>query len=129
VFENFKFFKNLSNKKEFISKVIQVLKPAMGYKNEILISENQMIEETIFIKQGVMSLEINYRDINLSVLCIRKNEHFGDSLMMLHKPSPVSARVKSKYTEVYLLRKFDLYTFSSTTQLYSILSSKREQET
>jgi hypothetical protein len=107
VFENFKFFKNLGNKKEFISKVIQVMKPAIGYKSEILIEENQIVEETIFIKQGVLSLDVCYKNINLSVICIRRNEHFGDSLMMLHKPSPVAARVKSKFIEIYLLRKFD----------------------
>lgn len=107
VFENFKFFKNLGNKKEFISKVIQVMKPAMSYKGDILIEEEQIIEETIFIKQGVLSLDINYKNVNVSVICIRRNEHFGDSLMMLHKPSPISARVKSKYIEIYLLRKFD----------------------
>ena len=109
VFDNFKFFKEKSivNKKEFISKVIQVLKPGLAYKNDILIGENQIVQETIFNKEGVMSLEVNYRGICTSIISIRRNEHFGDSLMMLHKPSPVLARVKSTILSIFLLRKFD----------------------
>ena len=41
----------------------------------------------------------------LNILDILKNEHYGEVYMFLQKPSPLSLRVKSKYSELFLLRK------------------------
>ena len=45
----------------------------------------------------------NYQFLN--ILDILKNEHYGEVYMFLQKPSPLSLRVKSKYSELFLLRK------------------------
>ena len=41
----------------------------------------------------------------LNILDILKNEHYGEVYMFLQKPSPLSLRVKSKYSQLFLLKK------------------------
>ena len=41
----------------------------------------------------------------LKILDIRKNEHFGLVFMTLKKPAPLSLQVKSKFAELYYLKK------------------------
>ena len=41
----------------------------------------------------------------LNILDILKNEHYGEVYMFLQKPSPLSLRVKSKYSQLFLLRR------------------------
>ena len=55
---DFIFFKGIDNL-EFIVQVISKLKPIIGIKGDILIKEGEYIDEIIFIKDGVLSLEIH----------------------------------------------------------------------
>ena len=48
----------------------------------------------------------------LTILDILKNEHYGEVYMFLQKPSPLSLRVKSKYSELFLLRKHEAMQIS-----------------
>ena len=48
----------------------------------------------------------------LNILDILKNEHYGEVYMFLQKPSPLSLRVKSKYSELFLLRKHEALQIS-----------------
>ena len=48
----------------------------------------------------------------LNILDILKNEHYGEVYMFLQKPSPLSLRVKSKYSELFLLRKHEAMQIS-----------------
>ena len=68
------------------------------------------------LNQSNIELEIAKRDFDgddfdagnhqfLNILDILKNEHYGEVYMFLKKPSPLSLRVKSKYSELFLLRK------------------------
>ena len=54
---DFSFFKEIENR-EFIVQVISKLSPIIGIKGDILIQEGEIIEEIIFIKNGVLSLEV-----------------------------------------------------------------------
>ena len=54
--------------------------------------------------------ESNFRYI--SIINILKNESFGCVYMFLSKPSPLSLRVKSKCAELFLLRKYDVFSIS-----------------
>ncbi len=65
VIKSFVFFKNLDNL-DFINRVLLTLKRMRAPKNEILVKEGDMIEETIFVKNGILSLEvtINFTKIN-----------------------------------------------------------------
>ena len=53
----FSFFKDIENR-EFKVKIISKLTPLNGIKGDILIQEGEKIEEIIFIKSGILSLEI-----------------------------------------------------------------------
>ena len=52
--------------------------------------------------------ESNYQFIH--IINILKNENYGTVYMLLGKTSPLSLRLKSKKGELFLLRKFDVYT-------------------
>jgi hypothetical protein len=53
----FLFFKGIENR-EFIVQVISKLEPILGIKGDVLIQEGEFIEDIIFVKNGVLSLEI-----------------------------------------------------------------------
>jgi hypothetical protein len=161
--DSFIFFKNFDNL-DFINRVLLTLKPIKGIRNEILLKEGDLVEETIFVRRGILSLEVNINltqmnktkeendkkkgvvkksrilqkldqqktgkkqnkaptdegkidydsqyipeDIRiLKIIQIRKNEHFGDVLMFLNQPSPLTLRVKTKFAELFLMHKIDL---------------------
>ena len=198
IIENFNFFKKFKNS-EFVNRVISKLKPVLAIKNDLLLEQGEIIEDTIFVKQGRLSLEvkidtdypeksiekllneeyffglenneiykksalgimtsinrslsfinkknlynlyagndniqkelksivtnahgeshiqkhispiINY--INLRILDIRKNEHFGALLMFLNKRSPLTLRVKTKKAELFFLKKIDAIEISTS---------------
>ena len=57
IIENFNFFKNFKNS-EFVNRVISKLKPVLAVKNDLLLEQDEIIEDTIFVKQGRLSLEV-----------------------------------------------------------------------
>ena len=140
-------------------------------KNDILIQEGDIIEDIIFIKNGVLSLEIiidlkdpiksieshlestgndcfkyipshkfntlinlstlnnnnnirtipgkqvyNEKDNNkkaIRIIDLRKNEHFGDILMILNEKSPLTVKVKSQKAELFFLQKTEATEISN----------------
>ena len=56
--ENFVFFKDINNA-DFIVKVITSLKPLLSIKDDIIIQEGDFVKEIIFVKKGIISLNIN----------------------------------------------------------------------
>ena len=97
---------DLGLKKE---KVTTVLKTVLKTKEEI---------EEDNIEQEMAKKDFNGEDIEignmqfLNILDILKNEHYGIVYMFLKKPSPLSLRVKSKYCQLFLLRKNDTIQIS-----------------
>ena len=57
IIKNFQFFKSFQNS-DFFVKIVTSLKPVLSVKDDILIQEGDVIEDIIFIKKGVLSLEI-----------------------------------------------------------------------
>jgi len=153
-------------------------KPVKSIRHEILVKESEFIEEIIFIKKGILSLEIklhikgnnkstksknivleeeslsenkkktinfkkpnkeqniknkskkdskkdrkiifdkmdilkNEEFLNLKIIELRKNEHFGDVLIFLNKRSPLSVRTRSNTAELFLMKKTDLLNLTS----------------
>ena len=165
---NFQFFKSFENS-DFFVKIVTSLKPILSMKDDILINEGDIIEDIIFIKTGVLTLEIiidlddpknsveshleltgmdcfksisnqkftelinlnsmntgfrpdftkqvfkdNYRNKKeLKIIDLRKNEHFGDILMILNEKSPVAVKVKSKKAELFFLQKTEATEISN----------------
>ena len=75
------------------------------------------------LNESKIELEIGKRDFDgddfdvgnhqfLNILDILKNEHYGEVYMFLQKPSPLSLRVKSKYSDLFLLRKHEAMAIS-----------------
>ena len=184
IIRNFHFFKYFENS-DFFVKIVTSLKPILSMKDDILIQEGEFIEDIIFIKKGVLALEIiidldslkesvedhlnmtgigsikifsknetqktnkdskinnsfsvvsqnsNMNNINrtvnnskilnikekkinnkkaMRIIDLRKNEHFGDVLMILNEKSPLTVKVKSKKAELFLLQKTDATEISN----------------
>ena len=77
IIENFNFFKNFKNS-EFINRVISKLKPIIAVKNDLLFDQGEIIEETFFVKQGRLSLEVKIDTIypEKSVQKLLNEEYF-----------------------------------------------------
>ena len=70
IISNFIFFKNTDNS-DFIVKVITSLIPVITIKDDIVIQEGNYITEILFIKNGIISLNINL-DLNNIELSLNK---------------------------------------------------------
>jgi CRP-like cAMP-binding protein len=172
IIKNFQFFKSFENS-DFFVKIVTSLKPILSMKDDILVQEGDVIEDIIFIKKGVLSLEIcidldcpqesceahlnmngfaytleqthtvksgkgynsqtiNSSNINytrnsskvkneikklnkkqMNIINLRKNEHYGDILMILNERSPLTVKVKSKKAELFFLQKTDATEISN----------------
>ena len=180
IIRNFHFFKYFENS-DFFVKIVTSLKPILSMKDDILVQEGDFIEDIIFIKKGILTLEIlidldspkesaedhlnmtgigsvnnmskydtkktvleskcNYsvsiasqksnrnitktnskfmtieKKINnkkaMKIIDLRKNEHFGDVLMILNERSPLTVKVKSKKAELFFLPKTDATEISN----------------
>ena len=161
IIDHFIFFKNIDNS-GFIIKVVNSFVPIISIKDDIILQEGDYIKEIIFIKKGLISLNINfdlndiesslnkyiyknqigkinihflknsnfnnkklllnksldssYSEINLNpnknilevkIVEIRNNEHFGDALMFLNERSPLNAIIRTKSAELLMLRKIE----------------------
>ena len=174
-------FKGLENS-NCIVQLVTAFKPIFSIKNDILFQEGDFIEEVIFVKTGIVSLEIgidlnkpkesiiaylnkirerdkifidqdseilNYLTLratptfinnknsikkedfenksthNLKVLDIRKNEHFGETLMFLNERTFLTARVKSKKAELFFLKKEEVIKiFSNFPNIWNRINKK-----
>ena len=181
IIKNFIIFKGLENS-NCIVQLVSAFKPIYAIKNDILIQEGDFIEEVIFVKTGIISLEIgidlnnpkesivqylngnnerekpvihsniglfnySYSSINststflqnhktsvknekkniryLKVLDIRKNEHFGETLMFLNERSPLTAKIKSKKAELFFLTKEEVIKiFNAFPNIWNRINKK-----
>ena len=186
IINNFIIFKGLENS-NCIIQLVTAFKPIYAIKNDILIQEGDFIEEVIFIKAGVISLEIgidfnkikesivqyldrienkdkgsssidlytkqfdtninnmsnnnasffqNYKttlksekkekNIHfLKVLDIRKNEHFGETLMFLNERSFLYAKDRSKKAELFFLKKEEVIkVFNNFPNIWNRINKK-----
>ena len=97
---NIETYKSLKDRKD---QATNVLKTFLKTKEDIA-EEN--IEQEMAKKDFNNEVEIGNLQF-LNVLDILKNEHYGIVYMFLKKPAPLSLRVKSKYCQLFLLRKHD----------------------
>ena len=68
-------------------------------------------EDLDFLKnEPIKNEQGNYKYIK--IIDIRKNENFGGLYMFMRRPSPLSLKVKSKFAELYLLPKKDVFTIA-----------------
>ena len=85
----------------------------VGMSNNYTTNEEESEEEEI----------IEYQ--NLKILDIRKNEHFGDVLMLSNERSPLTAIVKSRKAELFYLNKKDALEISTSyPQIWTKIQKK-----
>ena len=70
IIQNFIFFKDIDNS-DFIAKIVTSLKPLITIKNDVVIQEGEFIKEIIFVKKGIIELNISI-DINSPEYSIKK---------------------------------------------------------
>ena len=63
IITNFIFFKNFQNK-DFIVRVVLSFKPIIAYKNDLLVNDGDMVEEIIFVKKGMLTVELPINMVN-----------------------------------------------------------------
>ena len=96
---------------------------------EIINKQFENIEDTTELCQSDIEQEIGKCDFHeenrdlykgniqyIHILDLLKNEYFGDLLMFLNIPNPLSLRVKSKRVELYVLRKKDAFNIKRDYQ-------------
>ena len=150
IIKNFIFFKNFQNK-DFIVRVILAFKAIIAYKNDILVTEGDMIEDIIFVKKGVLSVElpINITNpqenidkyINIPLLQVRKERNIehdlneGNTLnQTAHKLSSLINNSSNKNLQRRSSALLGLPNFENTklsTHIYKTpinLKEKKEEE-
>ena len=63
IIKNFIFFKNFQNT-DFIVRVILAYRPILADKNDILINDNDLVEDIMFVKHGILSVELPLNSTN-----------------------------------------------------------------
>lgn len=63
IIKNFIFFKSFQNT-DFIVRVILSFKPVLALKNDILVNEDDIVEDIIFVKKGILSVELPLNTID-----------------------------------------------------------------
>ena len=86
----------------------------MSFKNKSTNYNNFNGEEENNKEIKRLKKEINEnKQQYIKIIDICRNEHFGDIYMFLNKRSPLSVKVKSKISELFLLKKTDAIEISS----------------
>ena len=99
---NFIFFKNITNR-NFVVQVVSKLKPALSVKGDILVQEGDFIEDVMFVKEGILSLEIkidlDYPDLSIEKYLSKnklispkaKKPKHNEKTMSLHRDSEITS--------------------------------------
>jgi CRP-like cAMP-binding protein len=123
IISNFNFFQNTNT--EFCAKVILALRPMKSNKSEVIIYEDEYIEEMVFVKRGVLSIEKKYKESMIRLVELRRREHFGEIFMLLNEKCTYNVSVKTNYCEMLLMKKIDLIDICSEFQdIFEQISNK-----
>ncbi len=121
--ENFNFFKNFKNS-EFINRVISKLKPIIAAKNDLLLDQGEIIEETFFVKQGRLRLEVkidsNHPEISVQKLLneeyffgVENNELYQKNAFGIVNLTTMKTNLNNNSTIVNKKNLYDLYSRKS----------------
>jgi hypothetical protein len=105
VIKNFNFFSKRT--KDFISRVVFSMRPLRLFKNETLVIEGEYLSEVYFVRNGILSIHLGPKYLDLKIMDVRKNEHFGDALVITKTKSPINLKVTSHLADLLIIRKQD----------------------
>ena len=129
IIENFTFFKqHRDNNTEFKVRILLSLRPIIAFKGEEILKVGQFVDEIIFVRSGRILIFFYYNKMMIRLLFLRKYEHFGESLVLQHKRSPVGLKINSNcISELLLLRRDDfIKILSDYNENFKTLLKKSE---
>jgi len=100
---NLVFFKNIDNS-DFIVKVVTSLKPLISIKNDVVIEEGDYIKEIIFVKKGIIALNIC---INLDDPEYSLKKYFGRNQIGKFDESYININPRKTFDENALNKIFN----------------------
>ena len=112
---NFTFFRyNYQNGRNeaFNTRIMLSMRPVKVYRNEIIINEGETVHEMIFVKNGVLSVELDHKYFNCPIIALRKNDYFGVIQVLKKEKSEINLIVKSQHAEIFVINKNDLFLIS-----------------
>ena len=118
IIKNFLFFKYFDNS-DFFVKLVTSMKPILSKKEDILVQEGDVIEEIIFIKKGILSLEIG---IDLNEPKKYAEEHLGMS-----NNNSIKKETLSHFQSMINTKLFESNIYSFIT-LNTKITKKQEQK-
>ena len=103
-------------------KAKQKINKALQAVNNQLTDEQNILNLSNNKKEDIYKFDINGGVIKnekgdyqyLKILDIRKNEHYGIVFMSLNRPSPLSLKVRSKFAELFLLKREEAINISKS---------------
>ena len=112
---------NIDEPKQFIEEYLNMTRRNTKSNNYNTLSQFQTITPVkndnilfSFITKSTKKFENKiFNKKYLKIIDLRKNEHFGDALMILNEKSPVTIQVKSKKAELLFLQKTDATEISN----------------
>jgi hypothetical protein len=107
---SFSFLSNCST--EFVSRIVFCMRPMRAFKKEYLVIEGEYLNEVYFNRRGIISVHLGPKYNESKVMEVRKNEHFGDVLVISKTKSPVTLKVASNYVDLLIVRKQDFLHIS-----------------
>ena len=115
-FDNVKFVLNNAVKKQ-VNCLLNEDYDEMSILDKTKLDKKQIVYNNyygtdILKNEPIKNEEGNYKYIK--ILDIRKNENFGGLYMFLRRPSPLSLKVRSKFAELYLLPKKEVFTIAKS---------------
>jgi len=104
---NFTFFKYgfKFKSEDFNSKIVLKMRPVKLVKGDVIFRENDRVNELIFVKQGIISAQLTFDEKITKMFELRRNDHFGDVFVLSNQRCPVDLVVKSKNSELFIIKK------------------------
>ena len=120
--KNFNFFQGISNT-SFLSDILYNFSPLICKKNEILLSENEIIEEVFFVREGRLSLEIpiDMSDPEKSANYYLSKEFMDYAFDFKENDSPkiIGTNISQNSISSLIIQKNDNILFSENDRNYS----------
>ena len=129
IIKNFIFFKNFQNT-DFIVQVILSFKPILAFKSDILVNEGDLIEDIIFVKHGVLSVELPINLTNpqenieryLSIPILDKNKESENEKSNIRNMSRIKHDTFGSFIGESTSNK--IYSFANTSTINSSMNHK-----
>jgi len=92
---------------DFIVTVLPMFVNVNYVKGDMIFCLGEFVEEMFLVVKGCLSIHLGYEYHNIEVAQIKVNHHFGDILMYSNEQSLIECKIKSRLSELLILKKLD----------------------